>query len=168
MNFKIRRADGRSNGQVIIDLVNGKEPGTNFNYDELSEALSAGTDHRYSRTEVQRIVVSACPRLLKEQARTLHNVPNVGYRIAPAAYHKIMADHRKSRADKQLLRGVQVLQNVRWEELDANQRMVHEGHLLITGALYQQMTSHERRLTAIERAIKKTRDMADKNPATSD
>lgn len=155
--FKITRADGRSNGQVILDLVDGKEPGTVFKYEDLIAALSAGTDHRYTRPEAQRIVTMACPRMLKEQARTLHNVINVGYRLAPAAYHMVLADHRKSRADKQLLRGVQVLQHVRWEEMDANQRLAHEGHLLIVGALYQQMASHERRLSAIEVAIKKTR-----------
>lgn len=153
--LKVLRADGRSNGQVILDLVNNKEPGTIFLYNELSDALSVGTEKRYSRSEVQRIVTATCPRMLKEQARTLHNVKNVGYRIALAAYHMTLANDRKSRADKQLLRGVQILRHVRWDEMDANQRLAHEGQLLIMGALYQSQQALERRQMSIEKAIKK-------------
>jgi len=159
MTFKLIRSDGRSNSQVIMDLVDGKEPGTVFTYQELIEALMVNTerDQDYAKEDVQRIVVAACPRLLREQSRALHNVPMVGYRIAPAAYHVTIASHRKERADKQLLRGVQVLQKVRWDEMNDNQRMAHEGQLLVASALYQQMTCHERRLSAIELAIKNAR-----------
>lgn len=150
---KIRRADGRSNSQVLLDLVAGHAPGTLFRYDELSTLLSAGMGKRYARPEVQRIVTKTCPRMLKEQARTLHNVINQGYRIAEAAHHMTLAQDRKSRADKQMLRGVQVLEHVRWDELDANQKMAHQGQLLIVNALYQNMKLLERRQTAVEQAI---------------
>ncbi|MCU0806406.1 MAG: hypothetical protein MUC53_00185 [Candidatus Contendobacter sp.] len=156
MAFTITREDGRSNSQVLLDLVNGKSPGTVFPYAELIDVLSAHTDRRYSRTEVQRIVVMTCPRMLKEQARTLICIRHVGYRIAPAADHAMIAGTRKSRADKQLLRGVETLQNVRWDEMDSNQRLAHEGQLLIFSALHEQMKSHDRRISAIEHAILKS------------
>lgn len=157
---KITRPDGRSNGQVVLDLVADKALGFLFPYPYLITALSAGTDKCYTRAEVQRIVTATCPRMLKEQARTLHNVPNVGYRIAEAAYHLSLAHSRKSRADKQMLRGVQVLEHVRWDEMDENQRMAHQGQLLITNALYQSMKALERRQIEVERAIKQIQESA--------
>lgn len=155
--FKISRDDGRSNGQIILDLVQGRDSGTFFSYQDLGEALSAGTAKRYTRQEVQRIVTATCPRMLKEQARTLHNIPNQGYRIAPAVFHMTLANDRKSRADKQMLRGVQLLEHVKWDEMDANQRLAHQGQLLVMAALYQNQKALERRQTAIEQAIKQAR-----------
>lgn len=156
-HFQITRSDGRSNGQVVLDLVSGRDPGTVFSYEELIDALSADTDHRYTKHDVQLIVTASCPRMLKEQARTLHNIRNVGYRLAPAEYHVTIANHRKDRADKQLLRGLQVLQHVRWDEMDQNQRLAHEGQLIVAGALYQQMRALERRQSAVEIAIRQVR-----------
>jgi len=154
--FEITRLDGRSNSQVVLDHVKDKPPGTVFSYEELQAALSSGTSRRYSQSDVQSIVTAAYPRLLKEQARALHNVRLVGYRLAPAAHHVVLANGRQAKADKQMLRGLQTLQNVRWDEMDANQRMAHEGQLLVVGALFHQMRALERRQSAIEAAIKHT------------
>ena len=110
--FKITRADGRSNAQVILDYVKDKPAGEVFKYEDLQAALSGGSNHAYRIIEVQGIATKLYPRLLKEHARALHNVRNVGYRLAPAGYHVVLANDRKSKADKQMLRGVQTLQNV--------------------------------------------------------
>lgn len=155
--FKITREDGRSNAQVLLDLVKDKPAGEVFTYEQIQEALSEGSNHAYGIRDVQGLAVRVYPRLLKEQARALHNVRNTGYRLAPAAYHVTLANDRTSKADKQLLRGVQTLQNVRWDEMDQNQRMAHEGQLLIAGALYSQMKALERRQNAVEVAIKTVR-----------
>lgn len=157
MRFTITRADGRSNAQVILDLVKDKPAGTVFSYEEFLTALSAGSNHTYDVSAVQGVAVKVYPRLLKEQARALHNVRNIGYRLAPAAFHITLATDRQSKADRQLLRGVQTLQNVRWDEMDKNQRLAHEGQLLVVGALYAQMKALERRQTAIEDAIERVR-----------
>lgn len=156
--FKIVRIDGRSNSQVIIDYVKDGAPGTIYTYDELANALRAGVDRQFERTEVQSIVTSACSRLLKEHSRTLHNVRYKGYRLAPAAYHLTIAHERTSKADRQMQRGVQVLQNVRWNEMDQNQRMAHEGQLIIIGTLCQQMKAFERRQASIESAIRRMQE----------
>jgi hypothetical protein len=152
--FKITRADGRSNAEVILDLIKDAEPGRTFSYDECLAALSEGTDTVYSSRDVQRIVTSAVPRMLKEQARVLHNVRNVGYRLAPGGHHLTLANERKQKADKQMLRGLLTLQHVRWEEMSPEQRLAHEGQLLISGALYQQMQALERRQGNIEAAVR--------------
>lgn len=153
--FKITRADGRSNVEVMLDYVKGKDAGTVFTYEELAGALSADSNHVYKTTDVQSLAVKAYPRLLKEQARALHNVRGVGYRLAPAGFHVALANVRQSKADRQMLRGVQTLQHVRWDEMDENQRAAHEGQLMISSALYNQMKALERRQSLVEEAVKK-------------
>jgi len=155
--FMVTRADGRSNAQVVLDLVKGKPAGAVFTYEDIAVALSVGASRTYKPTEVSVIVSAAYPRLLKEQARALHNVRGVGYRLAPAAYHVVLANGRQSRADRQMLRGMQTLQNVRWDEMDSNQRLAHEGQLMITSALVRQMRALDKRQSAVEDAIRRAR-----------
>lgn len=168
--FKIQRADGRSNAEVVLDYLKDKPAGTVFTYKELAAELSKGSNHTYAAKEVQSLATKLYPRLLKEQARALHNVRNIGYRLAPAAFHVTLANGRQSKADRQMLRGVQTLQHVRWDEMDANQKQAHEGQLLITGAMYQQMKALERRQDVIESAIRKMRNpqSADEAPAITE
>lgn len=163
--FKITRADGRSNAQVLLDYVKDKPAGTVFTYVELCDALSEGANHSYSTQALQSIAVSVYPRLLKEQARALHNVRNTGYRLAPAAFHVVLANGRQSKADRQMLRGVQTLQHVKWDEMNANEKLAHEGQLLIVGGLYNQMKALERRQSIIEEAIRRTRGIGDEGKA---
>ena len=153
--FKVTRSDGRSNAQVILDHVKDKQAGSVFTYGELAAALSANSNHTYTAKEARSIASGVYSRLLKEQGRALHNVRNVGYRIAPASMHVTLANGRKHKADLQMLRGLQTLQHVKWEEMDANQRAAHEGQLLVVGALYQQMQSLEKRQGSVEEAIKR-------------
>jgi hypothetical protein len=160
--FKVTREDGRSNADVVIDLVKDGVPPRVYQYDEIIDALHVGTEHSYTIRDVQGIVARLYPRLLKEQARALHNIRGVGYRIAPAGYHLVLANHRHDKADKQLLRAMQTLEHVRWDEMDANQRMAHEGQLLISAAMYQQMKALERRTSAVEDAIQRVIGRVDK------
>lgn len=153
--FKITRNDGRSNAQVIIDYVRDKEPGVIFEYDELIAALNHGANHVYSLRDLQGIVFRLYSRMLKECARTLHNVRHVGYRLAPGSQHLVLAGDRNRKASTQMEKGVLMLQHVRYDEMDANQRLAHEAQLIISGAMYQQITALERRQTAVEAAIHK-------------
>lgn len=152
--FKITRGDGRSSAQVILDLVLDAPAGNVYTYAELQTALDSGSDHRHTIAEVQGVAARVYPRLLREQARALHNVRGRGYRLAPAAYHLTLAGDRQSRADAQMLRGLQTLQHVRWDEMDQNQRQAHEGQLLVSGAIYAQMRALERRQSSVEEAIR--------------
>jgi alkylated DNA nucleotide flippase Atl1 len=151
--FEIARRDGRSNVQVLLDLVKAAEPGRVFTYDEIAEALGTETERSYSREAVQAIVASAYSRLLKEQQRALYNVRELGYRVAHANEHSRLAMTRKHRADVQMLRGLQTLENVRTEEMDPQSRQSHEGMLMVVGAMYQNQRAMDRRLRAVEEAI---------------
>lgn len=155
--FEITREDGRSNAQVVLDYVRGGEPGRLYTYQELGEALSVGTDRAYTERDVRAVVTQVYPRLLKEQQRALHNVRGQGYRLALAGEHQGLALARKRRADVQMLRGVQTLQHVRWEELDPEARKAHEGSLMVLGGMYAQQQAFDRRLRRIEAAIAEAR-----------
>lgn len=153
--FEIGRADGRSNAQVVIDLVRGAEAGRVFTFAEFKDALAEGTGREYAAQDVHGAVGSALQRLLHEQQRTLHSVRGVGYRLAEAKDHSRLALDRKRRSDVQLRRGYQTLTNVRWDELDPEARKAHEGTLMLVGALYQHQRYAERRAAATEAAIEK-------------
>lgn len=159
--FRIVRDDGRSNIEVILDMVRDREPGTMFAYDDIATTLEEGTDRTYSRDAVQRIVVAAHKRLLQQQARALINVPTVGYRLAPAAQHVVLSERRKSAAQAQLQRGLNLLQNVRWDEMNPNERAAHEGHLLVMSAVWSQTQAITRRQEHTEKLIRQLFERAD-------
>jgi hypothetical protein len=133
--------------------VKDHEPGDIFTYAEIGAALEAGTDKTYPVPRVRAAVVSASPRLLKEQQRALHNVKLVGYRLAFAKEHSGLARQRQRRADVQLKRGLQLLKNVRLDEMDENARTAHMGHFMVAEALYANQLALERRMRAVEHAV---------------
>jgi hypothetical protein len=145
--FQIARSDGRSNSQVILDLVRGAEPGRVFSYHDLGAALSVGMSRQFEIQAIRSVVRTMLARLLKEERRVLQNVPGVGYRLAFAGDHRQLSDDRKRRATAQLKRGLLILENVRWDEMDENQRAAHQGQLMVVGAMYamQQMIDRRQR-----------------------
>lgn len=153
--FKITRADGRSNAQVLLDYVQDGRAGQTYTYAELAAALEDGADRTYSRVAVRQIAAAAYDRMLKEQQRALHNIRGVGYRLAPASDHKQLAAQRKRRSDVQLVRGLNTLRNVRWDEMDTETRKAHEGSLMVMSAIYEQQRALERRQSSIEDAVRK-------------
>lgn len=155
VRFATRRRDGRSDVQVLSDLVQTAAPGDVFTYDALCRALADGCEDRTVTVQTVRSAVRRLySRLLKNQARTLQSVPTVGYRVAAAADHQMLAKGRQRRADAQLRRGVQVLEHVRWDEMDANARAAHEGTLLLMSALYQNQRALDRRQRRVEDALR--------------
>ena len=153
--FEITRKDGRANSQVLIDLVKGAEAGRLFTYEELGEALSEGAPHGFNVRAVRGVVISALARLLKEHQIALHNVRGSGYRVAHANEHTQLALVRTRRADTQIRRGMLILRNTRWDEMDPAARAAHEGMLLVMSGFYQQQQAVDKRLRNLERAFAK-------------
>lgn len=152
-SFAIARKDGRSNSDVVVELVKGAQPGHLFEYEDLCKALNEGTDRTYKRKEIQGAVHSAANRLLQEQKRVLECVKTVGYKVALASDHNRLATGRARKADVQMKLGLKTIQNVRWDEMTENERKLAEGTLLVFGAIYQQQQSMEKRISAVEKAI---------------
>lgn len=153
--FDIKRLDGRSSAQVVVDLTHEATPGTVFAYDAIKDALERGTSTIYPRARVQDAVRRANIRLLKQHKRVLHVVPTVGYRMAAASDHSMIATTHETKADKQIRSAFRVLDNVRWDELSPIQRQLHQAHLLITGAVIQQVRGLAQRQQKTEDAIRR-------------
>lgn len=151
--FAIAREDGRSNVQVVLDVVKGREPGRVFTYEELAAELQQGTQRKFDRTAVTGVVRQSGARLSKEQQRALQNLRGVGYRLAHANDHRTLAHSRHRRSEAQLRRGLTVLKHVRWDEMDPNIRQAHLGMLMITEAVCANVAALTKRQSAVEGAI---------------
>lgn len=151
--FAATRNDGRSDRQVIYDLVRDAEPETQFSYGDLIGALSEGLDHKVKRDRVYRAVASTNKLLLREQKRYLSVVENEGYRVIRADEHLPVALGRKDRAETHLRAGMELLRNARLDELSDQQRTLHEGQLLILGGLVQAMHEQARRQDHADKLI---------------
>jgi hypothetical protein len=160
--FTPSRADGRSDRRVIYELTQHAEPDTTFTYKKLSDALQEGLDTPVSRDRVYRAVGAANRTLLREQKRYLSVVTDVGYRMIAASEHLPVALIKKDKAQAYLRRGMDLLRNARIDELDATQRTLHEGQLLILGGLYQASRESARRHDKSEALIAQLAERVDR------
>lgn len=133
------RQDGRTDAEVLIALVQSVPAGTVLTYRQMADALSVGSNRTWDNSAVQSSARSSAGRLLRETTRALIPVRGVGYRISQGADHHGLALRRESRANNQLKMAVSVLRHADYGEMTEQQRSVHEAHLTITGALWQQM-----------------------------
>lgn len=152
--FAVTREDGRSNADVLSDLIRGKEPGTVFPYEDLEAALSH-EQKKFDRRGVQAAVYRAFNALLKREARALRNSEGVGYVIVHAKDHRTLALGRKEKADSQIRRGITLLRNVKLDEMDDNSRLAHEGTLLVLSGYMSHQDGLERRMRRIEAVLEK-------------
>lgn len=155
--FKPTRADGRSFTEVLIEHVHNGEPGQIYGYEDLSTVLSVGADHPLNVQDVRGIVNRAQKQLSRAHSRTLRSVRGVGYKLAHAREHQELALIKQSKADRQLRRGLQLLQDVRWDELDENSRKAHEGTMLVMSAMYEQTRALRKRVNRIDELLSSLR-----------
>lgn len=155
--FQINRADGRAFTEVLIDYVSQGDPGRVYGHGELSDVLSATADRTLSVPDVRNIVHRAQKQLSRIHSRALRPVRGVGYKLAHAKEHQELALIKQVKADRQLRRGVQLLQDVRWDELDDNSRKAHEGQLLLMSALYEHTRALSKRVNRIDEVLNKMR-----------
>lgn len=150
--FEASRADGRSDRQVIFDVVHDKDPDELFTYTQLRTALLAGLPEGMdvTRQRVCQAVRTANKTLLKERNRYLRVVRNRGYRMITAQEHLPVAIDTKGRAHRLLRRGEELLKNVKWDELDENQRKLHEGQLMLMSGFVHILSNHDRRIRVME------------------
>ncbi|MBX9682111.1 MAG: hypothetical protein K2X38_25415 [Gemmataceae bacterium] len=140
--FATIRLNGKSNSQVLVELVSGREPGTVFTHGELAEALGDGVERVFDINAVRQAVYDANKRLLREHSRILRAVTGVGYAIAFAKDHQELAIHRNRKSNRQLKWALDTLQHVRLDELTEQQRLVHMAQQVVNTELIQ----HNRRV----------------------
>lgn len=152
--MKITRADGRSNGRVIIDYVKGAAAGRLFTYAELIKALNVGADQEFTVKAVQTTVTGAAfRRLLKEAKHTLVNVKTVGYRLSYSNEHRALMENKLDRADTQTGKGLLISENTNLDELEASARTAHLTSHNIINEVHQQVSRYRRQLKKIDAAI---------------
>lgn len=132
--FTPSRSDGRSDRQIVFDLVQMAEPDTLFTFEQIIAALSAGVDKPVTRHRACAASRLANQTLQHEEQRALQVVKGMGYRVVAANEHLGLALTRKDFATRQFSRGVVLLKSCRLDELTDIQRRLHEGTTLVMGA----------------------------------
>lgn len=136
----------KSQREMVYDLFSGAEVGRIFSIGEISAAL--GFDITNSRGPVYQGIA-----LLQERDhRTALNVRGEGYRIAAANEHVMLARERRTRAARQIRRGVRTLQGTRLAELTPSELAVHEQQAIRLDAHERQLRAHDKRLHVLEAA----------------
>lgn len=151
--FEPSREDGRSDRQIVLDLVRGAEPGTIFLYADMQTALEEGTDREINRRVIGAAARAASNSLLSDERRALAVVPGRGYRVIRAEEHLPVAMDKKARASGYISRGMRLLKQCRWEELPAQVRTAQEGQLMIFAGLSAAIDDHQQRLDRHEEVI---------------
>ncbi len=151
--FKPKRLDGRSTTNVVIDLIKDANPGDVFEYDAIIHALNAGSSSDYSVVDARNAVIRSKSRLSRDYQRAVRNIPGLGYKIAAASEHREIAIKHKKISERQLSKGIQVLKGVKWNEMDQQSRMAHEGTLMIMSEMHERQQWIERRVKKIEAII---------------
>lgn len=154
MSFEISRINGKSDAEVLAEVIAQARPGELILYESLSQRLSEGAVRIYTRRDVQSAICRTERKLATEQRRALINVRGQGYRVAMASEHQMIAGRKKDRAGTMLKRGLTVLQHVDWDAMDDNARKAHEGQLMVMGALHTAMQGIDARLKRVEDVIK--------------
>lgn len=142
--FTITRLNGKSNQQVILDLIGDSEPGTLITYEEFADALALDSNTTYGRQEVQCCVRQANRRLRRERQRTLRTVKNFGYKVAFANEHGELASRHGRKANRQMELSMEILENARVDEMTEQQRLLHSHQLEINSQLYREMRRQRR------------------------
>jgi len=146
MNFHPVRADGRSAGQVLFDLVRGAAPDTLFPYSQLEGALSEGLAEAVPRETIYRAAAHANALLLREEMRALVVVPTRGYRIARPEEHLPLAKRRRRFAERHMRRGQITLERTRLDELSEEMRNATISAGIIFAMQMAILSAHEKRL----------------------
>ena len=163
--FTPSRDDGRSDRQVIYDLVHNNVAdfaGPIWTYNELRDALQDGVEKPIDRPRIYAAVRQANSTLLREHSRYLGVVENVGYRMLRADEHLPVSLQKKDRAQTHLRRGIELLKHARLDELTEAQRTLHEGQLMILSGIYHAVEDshkrHDRTESLIEDLLKQQQE----------
>jgi len=165
--FEASRNDGRSDRQVVFELVRDADPETTYSYEDMCGALTKGTDREITRGVVYRAAGAANHTLMRERKRALVVVRNVGYRVIRADEHLTVALVKKDRAETMVQRGIELLRHARVDELDEPHRTLHEGQLLVMSGFYDALRSTRRRQEQHDETINALLERVDKLEAIS-
>lgn len=143
--FEPSRSNGQSDRQIVFALVSGAEPGTTFTHEQLRDALQKGIDKPISMQRIYKAAGKANHDLGREEQRALGAVPGIGYRVLAANEHHGAALVRKGMAEKNMRRGIELLRDVREDELDPAALQLYRGTAMVWSGVMQAMRASTRR-----------------------
>lgn len=153
MPFRTLRDDGRSDRQVIYDLVKDAAPGTIFPFSALADALQVGLPETVTRARIGGAARAASDRLLTDDQRALESVPRTGYRVARADDHALMAQRHHRRARRESSKSLALITNVHEDELSPEMRGLVRDLRVAFGAVAQMIHAAERRTRRVESVL---------------
>lgn len=152
--FTASRLDGRSDRQVVFELMRDAEPGTLFTFAAIEDALQAGIADSIGRPRACAAVRLAKKTLQQQVNRSVKAVRGRGYRLLMASEHVGVAVTHESRAIKQMKAGLAILQHCRLDEMSESDRTRHQGYTLTMVGTMNALTHQNARLTRIEKVLK--------------
>ena len=155
--FQSSRDDGRSDRRVIYELAESAEPETFFSFEDIEMTLQDGVDSPITKARIYQAITKGNKTLLKERKRYLDSVAGRGYRVIRSDEHLAVAITKKSRAESQIKSGIDLLRNVRIDELSELQRTLHVGQLMVLDGVYRMAKASEKRHERQEQVLEEMR-----------
>lgn len=153
--FGLVRKNGKSNQQVVLEVVANAQPGDVFTYDVLADALQEGTDRLFDRERIQQIIRLSNRRLLRDFSRYLVAVHNVGYKMAHARDHRDIASGRSKRGKRQFKWAMDTMRHARLDEMTEKEKTLHIAQTAINTELYQAIRRVNRKQDERDRLVAK-------------
>lgn len=160
--FQPSRADGRSDRQVVYEMMQDAEPNTVFDFDRIADALQVGVAETVTHQRACSAARAANRTLLREKQRSVTVVRGLGYRVIAANEHMGVAVTRRRRAESQIRAGIGMLRGCRLDELSEPQRTLHEGQLLVMSGVYEAVKHVNSRQDRQEKVIDRLKRRVDR------
>jgi hypothetical protein len=125
-------------------------------YDQLDQVL--GRDFRDDRGPLAKTQTL----MLENVNRTLVNVRGVGYRVARATEHMGLAKGQRRRAKRAMTKGIRIIQGTDRQALTAQDRQRLDALELNMLAQQNMLRRTEARVSAVEKATRRTDDRMDR------
>jgi DNA-binding winged helix-turn-helix (wHTH) protein len=147
--FETRSTDGRSEHQIVVDLVRKLDlrTGDVLTYDQLHAELERGEDERDA---VQQAARRASVQLQEEDLRVLVAVPRKGYRIAKPNEHIRIGRGRESRGLRQFRLAVRTYKQTPLDDLTESERTLLISTQMVTSAMVTAIEHNEKRIGDLE------------------
>lgn len=151
--FNPVREDGRTDAEVIYELVQDAVPNDEFPYEALIEVLQDGTDRDVTRKHVHLVIRRVNILLLETRSRALQVVKNYGYRVVQASEQMGLAQRHEYKAANQVSAALRLIKHTILSELSEEQRKAHQEYHLRLDAIDTSMAQLRRRQSNTERIL---------------
>ncbi len=160
--YKSNRQDGRSDIDLLRDLIVEPIPGVVYPFEAISEALSYGLAQPVTKNRMYSAIAQFNRVLLPETKRILRSIRGVGYAVAYASDHAELSTARRRKAERQLEKGYQTIMHVRTAELTPAERSLRDGMLTMMSGIYRMVKNGEARHDRTEALIDQLRQRVDR------